>query len=250
VPIHYVTMGAPSKKAVVFVHCWGCNAGEWDTTMRHLAPRVRVVGLDLGGHGKSGKGRSEWTVHAFAEDVQAVVEGLGLDRVILVGHSMGGPVVVEAALAMPARVAGVVPVDTLLDVNDRMTPEQLQKFFAPMHADFKAQTEKLVRQLFPKTADPAVVDRVLAMELAGDPAILVPALEDAFAYPEADRTALLKVPVHAVNADLFPTNVDGNRKEMPGYQATIVHGVGHWLMLEKPDAFATAMDEALSTIPL
>jgi pimeloyl-ACP methyl ester carboxylesterase len=249
VPIHYVSIGA-QKSAVVFVHCWGCDWHEWDATMKHVAPRFRVVALDLAGHGASGHGRKEWTVRAFSEDVRAVVEGLGLDHVVLVGHSMGGPVIVDAALAMPARVVGLVPVDTLLDVNRSMTAEQRQKFFAPMHADFKAQTEKLVRSLFPKGADPAVVDRVVAMEIAGDPAILVPAIEDAFAYPEAERTAKLKVPVHGVNADLFPTNIAGNRTVMPGYDATIVHGVGHWLMLEKPADFATAIDQALATMPL
>ncbi len=248
VPIHYVSTGT-QRTAVVFVHCWGCDIHEWDTTLKHLAPRFHVVALDLAGHGASGKDRKAWTVHAFAEDVRAVVEGLGLEHVVLVGHSMGGPVVVEAALAMPARVVGLVPVDTLLDVNRAMTAEQREKFFAPMHTDFKAQTDKLVRGLFPKGADPAIVDRVVAMETAGDPAILVPAIENVFAYPEAERAAQLEVPVHGVNADLFPTNVEGNRKVMPAYDATIVHGVGHWLMLEKPDEFAAAMDQALAAMP-
>jgi pimeloyl-ACP methyl ester carboxylesterase len=249
VPIHYVSLGA-QRTAVVLVHCWGCDSGEWQATMSHLAPRVRVVAIDLAGHGASGHDRKAWTVRAFAEDVRSVVEGLGLEHVVLVGHSMGGPVVVEVALAMPGRVVGVIPVDTLLDVSQQMTAEQRQKFFGPMHTDFKAQTEKLVRGLFPKQADPALVDRVVAQEIAGDPAILVPAIEDAFAYPEAERVALLKVPVHAVNADLFPTNVEGNRKVLPGYEATIVHGVGHWLMLEKPAEFAAAIDEALAKMPL
>jgi pimeloyl-ACP methyl ester carboxylesterase len=249
VPIHYVSIGA-HRSAVVFVHCWGCDSQEWEATMNHVAPRFRVVALDLAGHGASGHGRTRWTVHAFAEDVRAVVEGLGLEHVVLVGHSMGGPVIVEAALGMPARVVGLVPVDTLLDVNRAMTAEQREKFFAPMHTDFKAQTEKLVRGLFPKGADPAIVDRVVAMEIAGDPAILVPAIEDTFAYPEAERAALLKVPVHGVNADLFPTNIEGNRRVIPGYDATIVHGVGHWLMLEKPAEFAAAIDQALAAMPL
>ena len=49
-----------------------------------------MVAVDLGGHGESGMGREHWTMEAFGDDVAAVVRGLGLERVILVGHSMGG----------------------------------------------------------------------------------------------------------------------------------------------------------------
>jgi pimeloyl-ACP methyl ester carboxylesterase len=249
VPIHYVSVGI-GDAAVVLGHCWGCDLREWEGTMQHLAPRVRVVAIDLAGHGGSGHDRKEWTVAAFAGDVRAVVEGLGLTRVVLVGHSMGGPIVVEAALAIPDRVVGVVPVDTLLDVSRSMTAEQRAAFFGPLHTDFKAQTAKLVHGLFPKNADPAIVDRVITQEIAGDPTILVPAIENVFAYPEGEKLAQLGVPVHGVNADLFPTNVEGNRKFLPGYDATIVHGVGHWLMLEKPAEFAAALDQALAAMPL
>ncbi len=61
---------------------------------------------------------------AFGADVQAVVEYLGLEKVILVGHSMGGPVALEAARLMPDRVIGVIAVDALQDADcEPTTPE-------------------------------------------------------------------------------------------------------------------------------
>src|SRR5512144_68056 len=103
VAIHYHAEGRGSP-ALVFVHCWACDRHLWDAEVPVFAASHRVVTLDLAGHGESGRGRKDWTIAAYAEDVRAVVEALHLDRVVLIGHSMGGPVIVEAARKMPARV--------------------------------------------------------------------------------------------------------------------------------------------------
>src|SRR5262245_59870471 len=87
VPIHYRAGGA-GEHALVFVHGWLGDAHVWDRALRRFAPSYRVVALDLAGHGSSGKGRSEWTVPRFADDVAAVVGELGLEHVTLIGHSM------------------------------------------------------------------------------------------------------------------------------------------------------------------
>ena len=55
----------------------------------------------------------------------------------------------------------------------------------------------------------------------------------------------IKAPIRAINSDLFPTNVEVNRKYVPGYQAAIMKGVGHYLMLELPEAFNALLAEAL-----
>lgn len=58
----------------------------------------------------------------------------------------------------------------------------------------------------------------------------------------------IKAPVRAVNADKFPTNVEANRRHMPGYEAAIVAGTAHYLMLEDPARFGRALDEALRQV--
>src|SRR4051794_35770106 len=83
--------------AVVFVHGWSCDRRYWQRQLDHFAERHQVVAVDLGGHGESGSGRTNWTMPSFAADVVSVVEDLALGPMVLVGHSMGGDVVVEAA---------------------------------------------------------------------------------------------------------------------------------------------------------
>src|SRR5512134_3037148 len=99
VPIHFTTEGK-GEPALVFVHGWTGDTRFWDAQMKHFAPWRQVVAVDLAGHGASGKDRREWSVPAFGQDVRAVVEKLGLGRVVLLGHSMGGSVIVEAARLM------------------------------------------------------------------------------------------------------------------------------------------------------
>ncbi len=249
VPIHYVSTGT-GDAAVVLVHCWGCNLHYWDGAVRALAPRYHVVALDLAGHGQSGKNRKDWTITAFGEDVRAVVGALGLKRVILVGHSMGGPVILEAANLMPDRVVGLVPVDTLHDVDRDMPDEKKQQMFARMRQDFPGTTTELVHHLFPKDADPKIVDRVVFDGTHADPTVGIPALESLFAYRAGPALERIKVPIVAINADLVPTNLDVERRHAPQFEAVIMKGVGHWLMLERPDEFNTDLLSVLDRMHL
>ena len=108
------TEGSP----LVLVHGWSCDRGYWRGQVEHFARGHRVVTVDLAGHGESGLGRERWTMPAFGDDVAAVVEKLDLDNVVLVGHSMGGDVIVETALRLRGRIAGLVWVDVYSKLGD------------------------------------------------------------------------------------------------------------------------------------
>src|SRR5260370_20308868 len=102
--------------ALVFLHGWCGDREYWKHQVEVFAADYRVVAFDQAGHGESGKlggGRKAWTADGLAGDVEAVVKALGLKRVILVGHSMGGPIALLAAKRMPGTVVAVVGVETL-----------------------------------------------------------------------------------------------------------------------------------------
>jgi pimeloyl-ACP methyl ester carboxylesterase len=243
VRIHYRSAGAGTE-AVVLLHCWGCNARYWDAVVERVTPHHRVVTIDLAGHGRSGKDRTSWTVRAFAEDVRAVVDHLGLSRVVLVGHSMSGPIALEAVKILGPRVIAIAPVDTLKNAEKTSTPEELATFFDPMKADFAGTTTKVVKSLFPKDADPKVVDRILADELRQDPTIAVPMLEASFAYDACAALRATTVPILAINSTLSPTRTEANRRCAPQFEAALIGGAGHWPMLETPATFAAMIDDA------
>src|SRR5437763_1233525 len=83
--------------ALVFLHGWCGDRVWWKHQVDAFAGDYRVVAVDQAGHGESGKDRQKWEVAGLAADVETIVKKLGLKRVILVGHSMGGPVSLAAA---------------------------------------------------------------------------------------------------------------------------------------------------------
>jgi pimeloyl-ACP methyl ester carboxylesterase len=236
IPVHFEVVGEGAPP-LVLVHGWSCDRTYWSGQIDHFARSHVVVAIDLAGHGESGGGRRVWTMPAFGDDVAAVVEQLDLGGVVLVGHSMGGDVIVEAARALPERVAGLVWVDTYRALGGVRTPEEREEFVQPFRQDFAAAVEALVRAMFVAGSDPRLVERVVADMSAAPPEAAVDMIEHAISNDEAILAALpvLQAPVVAINPDYRPTDVAALRRH--GVEAVLMPGVGHFLMLEDPEAF-------------
>ncbi|MGD9159180.1 MAG: alpha/beta hydrolase [Desulfobacteraceae bacterium] len=82
---------------MAFVHGWSYDSRYWQNQVPVFSKKYRVVVVDLAGHGHSGMSRINYRMSYFGEDVKAVTEAVGSKQVILIGHSMGGAVIVEAA---------------------------------------------------------------------------------------------------------------------------------------------------------
>lgn len=247
VPIHY-TVSGDGLPALLFIHGWSCDGTYWDGQVAAFAPTHRVVTVDLAGHGKSGRDRKVWSMEAFGLDVRAVVEKLGLPRVVLIGHSMGGYVAVAAANVLPGRVVAVIGVDTMQDAERVVTPEMLAPLIAGMKADFPAVTKQFVAQMFPAGSDSALVARTAGRMASAPPAIAIPVFQAIFAYDIKAGFAGVKAPIREINADRTPTNIEGNRKYAPDFDAVILAGVGHFPQLEKPAVFDAALAKVLTEV--
>ncbi len=244
IPISFEAHGARGQP-LVFVHGWSCDRRYWREQVEHFAVRHRVVVLDLAGHGDSGAGRERWTMAAFGDDVVAVIDALALDDVVLIGHSMGGDVITEAAVRLGSRVSGLVWVDTYSRLGEPKTREQLESFAAPFREDFMTATRDLVRSMFVPDSDPELVEWVAADMSSAPPEIALDALEHARGNdgPILGRLEELRTPVVAINPDHWPTDVEGLRAR--GVELFLMPGVGHFLMLEDPVAFNHLLAEVV-----
>jgi len=242
------TLQGEGTPALVFVHCWCCDRDYWKYQVPHFAERHTVVTVDLAGHGSSGMEREDWTLGAFAGDVASVVEALDLREVILIGHSMGGPVALEAARLLPDRVIGVVGVDTYQNFGQTIPEEQRTQFLAAFQADFPGVTNRFVHSMFPPTADSALVEKIAADMSAAPPAVGIGAMKNLLAYDPAPSVGEIQVPIYAINSDMFPTNVEGNKKLAHSFEAKFMPGVGHFVMIEDPERFNGLLDEVVREI--
>ena len=176
-PISYEIYGA-GESTLVFVHGWSCDARYWRAQLPHFAENHRVVMLDLAGHGHSGTTRSQYTMRAFGEDVKAVIEATGSRRIILIGHSMGGSVIAEAARLMPSRVIGLIGIDTLEDIEYPMTREELKRMIAPLEKDFRAGSRQFVEEMISPQTDPQLREWILSDMSAAPPAVALSAMNN------------------------------------------------------------------------
>jgi len=245
--IHYQVQGQ-GKPALIFIHGWCCDRSYWDAQLPYFAHKYIVVAIDLAGHGESGLDRKEWTMGAFGEDVVAAVNKLNLEQVVLVGHSMGGPVILEAARRMPKRVIGLVGVDTLQNFEDKFTQEQIDDMLTPLRSNFAEATRNFVRTMFTPNSDPALVEKIAADMSFASQEIGLGALEGYVDFQNNEKIQVLQevqAPITCISSDKYPTNVETNQRYAPSFQAKIMSGVGHFNMMEDPETFNRLLEEAV-----
>lgn len=248
--ISYTDQGSGSP-ALVFVHGWSCDKGYWKNQVPVFSDQYRVVTVDYGGHGNSGTNRENFTINSFGDDVAAVVEKLDLDKVILIGHSMGGDVIIDAASKMPERVMALIGVDTYQQFRDTtFTREIFEGYTAPFYEDFKTSADGFVRAMFPENADTALVNQVAQDMASADSRVAMQAFESMFAFGNVieEKLTAMDIPVYAVNADLWPTNEAYNRSVVPDFNVRYMPGYGHFIMLENPEMFNQLLHETIRDI--
>lgn len=247
VQISYSVYGE-GEPVLVFVHGWCSNRSVWEKQVPYFQENYRVVTLDLAGHGASGKERSVYSLEAFGQDVAAVVRKIEAENVILIGHSMGGPVVMAAAEIIPDRVIAVVGIDTLQDFDEHYSAAQVEEIVRPFKEDFKKALDPFLRSMFVQGTDPKLIDEIFAMMSGASAQVGISALEEMFGASYIDNPPQIDVPVWALNADLWPTKPEVNRKYVPEFNLRIMPGLGHFLMMESPDAFNQELESIIKQI--
>jgi pimeloyl-ACP methyl ester carboxylesterase len=237
--------------AIVLVHGWSCDSNYWRAQLADLKSKYTVVTLDLAGHGASGRNRTVWSIGNYGEDVAAVVRQLPNHQVILVGHSMGGPVALEATQRIGDRVIGIVGVDTFRTIGvPTPSRQQLEELVEPFRKDFIGHTRSFVSEyFFQKNADPQFVRKVADDMALSPPQVAIPSIMSLFEMDYDSVLQTIHVPIIAINSDLGGvTDEKRIRKTAPTFRAVTLSGVGHFMMMEDPQHFDEALLQAIDSI--
>ena len=238
--------------ALIFLHGWCGDREYWKHEVEVFAADYRLIALDQAGHGESGKGRKAWTADSLAGDVEAVVKALGLKRVILVGHSMGGSVALLAAKRMPGTVIAVIGVDTLQNAEFKLPEEERKQILDGVQKDFKGAVRTMFDGQFPEKADPEVKKWLQTKAEGQDPKMALALMRDLFGLDTRKLLKEAKVPVRCINSAggykfFTPTAVETNKK-YADFGAVTIDGVGRHPMLEKPDEFDRKLRDVLKEL--
>ena len=258
-PLHVVDLReeSPSPASgslpIVFVHGMVGHTGFWNAALAASADRRRAIALDLRGHGNSGASRgAEYAVEDCAADVMAVFDALELDAVVLVGHSYGALVAIETAARQPDVVRRLVLVDPPGDfttVGADVRDGQITPFLAALDGDaWRSAVEGGFEQALEGStvAGAAAVRARLATMPRETMRSMYRSMFDYGASAAIER--YLAEPGRSVRAILAPPNVwpFSLHVLVPAIRSTVVPDVGHWIMLDAPDRFVAALEDAIA----
>ncbi len=244
VMIYYDVHGT-GDHALVFIHCWCCDRTYWERQVEDFSQDYKVVTLDLAGHGQSGHNRTDWTMAAFGADVAAVANKLNLQDMILVGHSMGGTVMIEAARLLGPRVKALVGVDNLQKLDKKFTEDEIAQYVANYENDFPGVTYRFTKSLFPPTADTALANGI-AREVSSAPKeMALGAFANIFRYDYVAALKDVRVPIRCINSDEYPTDVEGNKRVAASFEVTIMPAHGHYIYIIDPTGFNAQLHKTI-----
>ncbi|HEY9285102.1 MAG TPA: alpha/beta hydrolase, partial [Pyrinomonadaceae bacterium] len=240
VRVHYEDAGGAADEALVFVHGWTCDATFWRLQAPAFRGRARVISVDLPGHGRSDKPEAgPYTIGQFARSIEAVLRDAKVKRAALVGHSMGVPVVREFYRLFPAKTAALVFADGALRplAPKAATEEWMRKSLGG--PQYRATMEGMAGGMLGQRMPAALRDDLRARMLS-TPQHVALAAGLAMTDEALWKTDPVKVPVLAVFArsPAWPAdNEQFYRSFIAGLDYRMWDGVGHFLMLERPEEF-------------
>lgn len=241
IKVRYKSLGS-GRTALVFVHGWTCDLTFFREQVPAFDGKLRMILLDLPGHGKSDKPEIGYTMDLFARAVDGVLRDAGVSKAILVGHSMGTPVARQFYRLHPGKTLGIVDVDGMLHVA--LKPGQAEALAALYTgADWKEKQTSAVQSMFSPATTPALKEKILGTMTSAPQHVVAGAYKGIF-DPAIWTDDPIGVPVLAIYARSAFRTLEYEaavRKLAPGIQIVYVEGAGHFLQLEKPAEFNAAL---------
>ena len=235
-----------SGPAIVLIHGFGAAIDWWDEIAPQLATDHRVISIDLIGHGGTAAPATGYSIPRQAELVAAVLDQLGVDRVTVIGHSMGGEVATALAEQNPARIEHMILIDSPPVADTTFTP-LTQLYLDPVIGQLlsRMQTDNALRHGLAQGFAPGfpVPDAFVADLKQLTYTAFRSAHDASIAYrtakPPYERIAALQpVPpllcIFGAEDAIVPPATAKLFEKVPGAQVVIIEGAGHSPMVEAP----------------
>ncbi len=213
----------------------------WNRIVEPLSERGRVARLDQRGHGESQAPPGPYTREDLASDVSAVIRALDTEKVVLVGHSMGGIISMATALAYSEQVAGLVLIGTASQCNER-TAGWYERIALAGEKDGNAG---LARAIYGEKSK-----KVIHGDAKGI-ALVTRTLKSLYEDPLTPKLPAITCPVLLIVGDKDPMGPKASSiiaAQFPDAELVTIPDCGHWVHVEEPDAVLDAIDRFLKRL--
>lgn len=238
----YYEVSGKAARAVVLIHGWTCDHSFWAAQIPEFSKKFKVIAVDLPGHGGSAPAEA-YPSALFARAVEAVMSAEKVSKATLMGHSMGGSVILTFSRLFPQKVESVVLVDAFLrEAAEASKPVTFHERFAGEQG--VEARRKMVEGMFSAATTPAVREHILKVMLAAPESTAVGAMKGMF-DPEVWREGQSPARALAVVANPKQIQEAPLRARFPNLTYRDLPGTGHFLMMEKPAEFNSLVLEWL-----
>ena len=233
---------------VIFLHGFPFDRTIWEPVIPQLSEQARCILPDLRGFGQSPVTEDVYSMRLQAEDIARLMDRLGIEQAILIGHSMGGYVSLAFAQAYPNRLLGLGLVATQAAADP---PERRQSRYktadAVMHKGARVVASSMVQSLTPKKE---LVEPIKKLILNATPAGVVGALkgmaERQDLTGELSRIMVPALVLYGSSDQLLPRDrVETMAQMLPKGWMVEIENAGHMLMMEEPDRVAEALGQLI-----
>ncbi|GJM28367.1 MAG: hypothetical protein DHS20C17_10020 [Cyclobacteriaceae bacterium] len=238
---------------LLFIHGWCIDKGYWSYQRDGFCTDYQVITFDLPGFGNSDSQREEWTIEQYSQDVNSIIEQLNLENVVLIGHSMGGDIMLETAVSNN-KIIALVGVDNFKDVGmefDEQLKEEINGFLEVLSNNYSEVASAYAEgALFHPATDSMVVERVVGDILKADSVVAINSLGNLFQYTsvESDKLSKLQQKLYLINSSNTPTDTLALANSGVSFELFQIEGTGHYPMIEKPGEFNIVLRKVLKEI--
>lgn len=238
----HVDDGGSGGLPVVFIHSFAGSSEHWTDQLEHIRPGHRAVAFDLRGHGRSeARAGDDVAIEDLADDVGTVIDALGLERVALVGHSIGGLAAIAYAAANPERVAAMLLVGT----PGRVPLQQGDQVLSAMTSDYEDTMASYWDRLL-ADATPRVKDQITREREAMPQQTAMALIRSTFAYDPLPGLRDYHGTVATVTIGDSPFDL---HKQLPDdVPDAKVEGTSHWVQMDRPVEFNQVLDAFLAHV--
>jgi non-heme chloroperoxidase len=231
--LHYAAQGDPRSPAIVLLHGYSDSWPSYRPLMTALSAGHRVIALSMRGHGESSKPESGYSISAFAADVIAAMDVLGIGEATVVGHSMGSLIAARVAMMHPERVTRLVLIGAFATLNGNAVVEafwrdEVAHLSDPVDPDF-ARSFQMASLAGP--VDPRLIDGAVAESLRLPASVWKGVLRALLDDNHTNRLREIRVPALIIwgDRDVFSDRAEQERlaHEIPDARLVIHAGVGH-----------------------